>query len=145
MLKLVKEYVLRCLMKKFLSLSLLLLLPACQSTSFAPQGQAPLLQSQSVRPQAIVKSNFSYNADKTELTVFITKDSGEVGEYWLMRRPLGNTVVSVMTTLKHNGNVDRHKTTFSEAELVLKVAANNGWQDVYRDLKTRYELAGLTL
>lgn len=134
---------------RYFLLSSSLLLCACQSApTLAPQRSLspanPAINAQSLHSQGVTKSDFSYSADQTELTVIIEQDNTEVTHYQLIRRPLANSAVSVETTVKKNGQVSsRHRTTASEAELVIKVAANNGWQNVYRDLKARYQLAGL--
>ncbi len=136
---------------RYVLLSAALVLSACQNTPvLAPQGANqplfnPAVNAQSLQSRGVVKSDFSYNSDQTELTVTIEQDNGETTDYQLIRRPVGGSAVTVQTVVKQNGQVtSRHRTTASEAELVIKVAANNGWQNVYRDLKTRYQLAGLS-
>ena len=74
----------------------------------------------------------------------IEQSSGEEMTLQLIRRPLGNTTVSVQTFIREGGQISsRYRTTPGEAQLAVKLAANNGWRNVYRDLKERYELAGL--
>ncbi|PIQ24709.1 hypothetical protein COW36_23320 [bacterium (Candidatus Blackallbacteria) CG17_big_fil_post_rev_8_21_14_2_50_48_46] len=94
--------------------------------------------------RAITDARYSYSADRTELLITLTHDNGETAEHSLVRRPLDGFAVVAQTTIKRNGSVvSSARTTPSEAQLVIKTAANNGWQDIYRDLKDRYRLAGL--
>lgn len=131
----------------------LLLLSACQAgqsrvmTPVAPFNapqRALTAQTQNTSTRGLTKSEFSYSGDKTELTVIMIHDTGETTETKTIRNPLSGGKVSAETTFKRNGSVvSKRATSPAEAELSIKVAANNGWQDVYRDLKTRYQLAGL--
>lgn len=136
-------------MKPLIFLCLISTLVACQATPVLPSSRAlnpanPLLTRQNVVPQGVTKAHFSYSADKTELTVIIESDTGEVTENSLIQKPLGGSTVTVETVVKRNNQVvSRHRTLASEAELAIKVAANNGWRDVFTDLKARYKLAGL--
>lgn len=94
--------------------------------------------------RGVVDSRYEYNADRTELNLIIEQSSGEEMTLQLIRRPLGNSTVSVQTVVREGGQVSsRYRTTPGEAQLAVKLAANNGWRDVYNDLKERYELAGL--
>lgn len=94
--------------------------------------------------RGVVDSRYEYNGDRTELNLIIEQSSGEEMTLQLIRRPLGNSTVSVQTVVREGGQVSsRYRTTPGEAQLAVKLAANNGWRDVYNDLKERYELAGL--
>lgn len=144
-------------MKTLKALFPLILLTACQAgparvmTPVAPfnnvnnvgQMRAPV-SAQNVATRGLTKSEFTYSGDKTELTVIMVHDTGETVETKTIRNPLTGNKVSAETTTKRNGAVvSKRATTPAEADLTVKVAANNGWQDVYRDLKARYQLAGL--
>lgn len=125
-------------------LSLSLTLVACQAPG--PQMATPvrLNTASAVSSRAITDSRFNYSADRSELTVILVHDSGETVEYSAVRRPLDGFSVQAQTTVKRNGSVvSSARTTPSEAQLVLKTAANNGWQEVFKDMKERYRLAGL--
>ncbi|MGE3724719.1 MAG: hypothetical protein AB7I41_04160 [Candidatus Sericytochromatia bacterium] len=125
--------------------SLSLALVACQPPG-PVNGISPvrLNAATAIGSRAITDSRFSYSADRSELTVILVHDSGETVEYSAVRRPLDGLSVQAQTTVKRNGSVvSSARTTPSEAQLVLKTAANNGWQEVYKDLKERYRLAGL--
>ena len=94
--------------------------------------------------RGVVNSRYEYSADKTELNVIVEQSGGEEMTLQLIRRPLGGTTVSAQTVIKENGQVSsRYRTTPGEAQLALKLAANNGWRSVHGDLKERYEQAGL--
>jgi len=125
--------------------SLSLALVACQPPG--PVNGIPAVRlnaASAIGSRAITDSRFSYSADRSELTVILVHDSGETLEYSAVRRPLDGLSVQAQTTVKRNGSVvSSARTTPSEAQLVLKTAANNGWQEVYKDLKERYRLAGL--
>lgn len=125
--------------------SLSLALVACQPTGPVNGIAAVRLNAASaIGSRAITDSRFSYSADRSELTVILVHDSGETLEYSAVRRPLDGLSVQAQTTVKRNGSVvSSARTTPSEAQLVLKPAAKNGWQEVYKDLKERYRLAGL--
>ncbi len=104
----------------------------------------PALTAQNTPARGVVDSRYEYNADRTELNMIIEQSSGEEMTLQLIRRPLGNSTVSVQTVVREGGQVSsRYRTTPGEAQLAVKLAANNGWRDVYNDLKERYELAGL--
>lgn len=126
------------------------LLAACgpRQNVVAPLNTLPLsnavVAQNTFTPAGVVNSRYEYSADNTELNVIIEQSSGEEMTLQLIRRPLGNSTVSVQTTVKENGQVSsRYRTTPGEAQLAVKLAANNGWRNVYNDLKERYELAGL--
>lgn len=127
----------------------LILLTACQAPQFSARVAAPrtpvtLQSSGQVQARGLLKSDFAYSADKTELTVTMVHDTGETIEAKTIRNPLSGNAVQALTTTRRNGAVVSSKPTVqTEAELTLKVAANNGWQDVYKDLKARYKVAGL--
>lgn len=127
------------------SLSLNLLLGACQAQPImqllAPSRVSGTAQ---ITTRAITDSRYSYSSDRTELVVTMSHDTGESIEYSLVRRPLeGFSVVAQTTVRRSTTVVSVSRTTPAEAQLVLKTAANNGWQEVYRDLKERYRLTGL--
>lgn len=110
----------------------------------APHSVQTFAQTDPLQSRGIVKAEYTYSADQTELTITMERDDGQTQENHLVRQPLGGSAVSVETVLKRNGAVtSRHRTLVDEAQLALKVAANNGWQSVYHDLKERYQLAGL--
>ncbi len=118
---------------------------ACQQPG-PVSGVAParLNSASALGARAITDSRFSYSADRSELTVILVHDSGETIEYSAVRRPLDGMSVQAQTTVKRNGSVvSSARSTPSEAQLAIKTAANNGWQEVYKDLKERYRLAGL--
>lgn len=122
-----------------------LTLVACQQSG-PGIGMAPvrLNAASALGTRAITDSRFSYSTDRSELTVILVHDSGETIEYSAVRRPIDGPSVQAQTTVKRNGSVvSSARTTPSEAQLVIKTAANNGWQEVYKDLKERYRLAGL--
>ncbi len=128
-----------------LGLAFGLALVACQQPG-PVNGLAPvrLNSASALGTRAITDSRFSYSADRSDLTVILVHDSGETIEYSAVRRPLDGASVQAQTTVKRNGSVvSSARTTPSEAQLTMKTAANNGWQEVYRDLKERYRLAGL--
>lgn len=136
-------------MKKYLSVFLISsLLVACGprqnvATPVAPLNPALTAQS-APTAQGVLDSRYEYNGDQTELNIVIEQSSGEEMTLQLIRRPLGNTTVSVQTFIREGGQISsRYRTTPGEAQLAVKLAANNGWRNVYRDLKERYELAGL--
>lgn len=107
-----------------------------------PQNPAAVAAQNTSR--GVVDSRYEYNGDRTELNLIIEQSSGEEMTLQLIRRPLGNSTVSVQTVVREGGQVSsRYRTTPGEAQLAVKLAANNGWRDVYNDLKERYELAGL--
>lgn len=94
--------------------------------------------------RGVLNSRYEYNADNTELNIIVEQSSGEEMTLQLIRRPLGGSAVTVQTVVKQNGQVSsRYRTTPGEAQLAVKLAANNGWRNVHSDLKERYELAGL--
>lgn len=94
--------------------------------------------------RGVTNSRYTYNADNTELNIIIDQSSGEEMTLQLIRRPLGGSVVTVQTIIKEQGQVSsRYRTTPGEAQLAIKLAANNGWRSVHSDLKERYEQAGL--
>lgn len=131
-------------MKIFLIVAICLL-AACQTNSL-PGGRTTLLRQNNapVMSKGLIKSEFKFSADKTELTVIMTHDTGETVETKTTRSPNTGNTVQTETTIKQNGVVTAKRATSpSEAELAVKVAANNGWLEVYRELKTRYQLAGL--
>lgn len=136
-------------MKKYLSVFLISsLLVACGPRQNVATPVAPLnpaLASQSApAAQGVLDSRYEYNGDQTELNIVIEQSSGEEMTLQLIRRPLGNVTVSVQTFIREGGQISsRYRTTPGEAQLAVKLAANNGWRSVYRDLKERYELAGL--
>ncbi|PKL77938.1 MAG: hypothetical protein CVV27_04245 [Candidatus Melainabacteria bacterium HGW-Melainabacteria-1] len=126
----------------------LLLLTACQAPLTRSMNPAPLqgqlAAQRAAASRGLIKSEFSYSADKTELTLTMTHDTGEVVKARTVRNPLSGNSVQAETIIERNGSVvQRRASTPAEAELAVKVAANNGWQDVFRDLKARYQLAGL--
>ena len=126
----------------------LILLTACQAPQMFPRVAAPrsplTFQRSSQTARGLIKSEFTYSVDKTELMISMVHDTGETVEAKTVRNPLTGLAVQTLTTTKRNGAVVSSKPTLpAEAELVVKVAANNGWQEVYRDLKARYQLAGL--
>lgn len=128
-----------------LGLTFGLALVACQQPG-PVNGTAPVRLNSAAAPgtRAITDSRFSYSTDRSELTVILVHDTGETIEHSAVRRPLDGPSVQAQTTVKRNGTVvSSARTTPSEAQLVVKTAANNGWQDVYKDLKERYRLAGL--
>lgn len=125
---------------------LMVLLGACQVAP--PAVQYPQIPSVHTTAQAVVRaitdSRYSYSTDQTELVVTVTHDTGESFEYSVIRRPIDGISVVAQTTIRRNGAiVSSSRTTPTEAQFVLKIAANNGWQEVYRDLKARYRLIGL--
>lgn len=132
-----------------LLLPLLVGLSACQAQILPPGApSAQLMRQNSVaRPvltRGLTKAEYKFSADKTELVLTMTHDTGEVVETKTVRNPVNGSTVQTETTVKQNGAVVAKRATLpAEAELSIKVAANNGWQDVYRELKTRYQLAGL--
>lgn len=134
----------------FLNRWLILPLLLCSCTAPAaihPSAQnTQLLQQMGrVNSQGIVNSTFRYSADKTTLTVQIEREAGQVFEYSSTRRPLTGAQITTETVLTISGStIYRHRTTVDEAELAIKVSANNGWQEIYADLKERYKLAGLS-
>jgi hypothetical protein len=130
-------------MKKYLICLPLLILAGCQTApNFNPSTPSPLLNSSSTR--AVTDVRYSYSSDRSELIITMTHDSGDTVEYSLVRRPVDGSTVTAQTTIKRNTVVvSSTRTTPTEAQLVLKAAANNGWQDVFRDLKERYRLIGL--
>lgn len=128
----------------------MLLLTACQApmtrslTPAAPMRPMTMQRAQNVVARGLLKSEFKYSADKTELTVIMVHDTGETIKAVTTRNPLTGSAVKAETITERNGAVvQRRATTPAEADLTVKVCANNGWQDVYRDLKARYQLAGL--
>lgn len=121
------------------------LLAACQNTSL-PMTRSTVLRQNSapIMNKGLIKSEFKFSPDKTELTVIMTHDTGETVEVKTTRNPVAGNAVQTETTIKQNGVVTAKRATSpSEAELAVKVAANNGWLEVFRELKTRYQLAGL--
>lgn len=135
------------LVPAFLTSSLLLACGPRQNVA-APLNTPPLsnavVAQNTFTPAGVVNSRYEYSTDNTELNVIIEQSNGEEMTLQLIRRPLGNSTVTVQTTVKENGQVSsRYRTTPGEAQLVVKLAANNGWRNVYNDLKERYELAGL--
>ena len=104
----------------------------------------PIVAQNNLTATGVVDSRYEYNGDNTELNVIIEQSSGEEMTLQLIRRPLGGSSVSVQTIVKEGGQVSsRYRTTPGEAQLAVKLAANNGWRNVYNDLKARYEPAGL--
>lgn len=124
----------------------LCLLSACSAPPMLPPVgpmQPPVtLQQRSTTPdRGIVRSDYRYSPDRSELTIIMEHDNGETQENSLIQR--GGSV-TVETVIKRNGSVQRrHRTRADEAQLAVKVAANNGWRDVHSDLRSRYQLAGL--
>ena len=120
---------------------------ACQTNSLPTTRNTILRQNTASMPmmsKGLIKSEFKFSADKTELTVIMTHDTGESVEAKTTRNPLTGNAIQTETTVRQNGVVTAKRVTSpSEAELAVKVSANNGWQDVYRELKSRYQLAGL--
>jgi hypothetical protein len=131
--------------KLFLGFSIsVLALTACQQPVPLNSAQLGRVNAASLSSKAITDSRFSYSSDRTELTVILVHDSGDTVEYSVVRRPVGGDLIQAQTTVKRNGSVvSSARTTPSDAQLVMKTAANNGWQEVYKDLKDRYRLAGL--
>lgn len=131
-------------MKKHLIFPLILL-TACQAPQLSNRPGGPVtVQRSSVSSRGLVKATYAYSADKTELTLTMVQDTGETIESRTVRNPVGGNSVQATTTIKRNGAVVSTKPTVSEeAQLAIKVVANNGWADVYKELKTRYQLAGL--
>lgn len=131
---------------KFRLILSLLLLTACQAPQLANRPNAPVTLQRASAPatRGLVKATYAYSADKTELTITMVQDSGETIEAKTVRNPLTGNAVQALTTTKRNGAVVSSKPTVQEeAQLTIKVVANNGWADVYKDLKARYQLAGL--
>lgn len=135
-------------MKKYMFLLCLLslssLVVACGPRQITPMAQpmatSPTLTAQS-NSRGVVDSRYEYSGDKTELNVIIEQSSGEEMTLQVIRR---NNTVNVQTLIREGGQISsRYRTTPGEAQLAVKLAANNGWRDVYNDLKERYELAGL--
>lgn len=132
-------------MKTALALLSLSLLCACNAS--APQPAVfqprPVLIQANGQPvsQGITKAKYQYSADKSTLTLTMDRDTGDTLEMITVSR--GGSV-SAETIIKRGGGVVSRKPTLSsEADLAVKVAANNGWQDVHGDLKARYTAAGL--
>jgi len=127
------------------------LLPLCLLSACAPAmlpqqppRPAPGLQALNTPERGLTSSTYRYSADQTELTIIMQYDNGETHENSVTRRPLGGNTVSAETVVKRGASVvRRHQTRADEAQLALKVAANNGWREVYNDLRARYQLAGL--
>ena len=131
-------------MKKYLICLTLLSLAACQTSHTLNTAPTALLNRASTSVRAVTDVRYSYSSDHSELLITMTHDNGDTTEYSLVRRPLDGPTVSAQTTVKRNTVVvSSTRTTPTEAQLVLKAAANNGWQDVFRDLKERYRLIGL--
>lgn len=125
----------------------LCLLSACSAPPMLPPviGAMPpsvALQQRSTAPErGIVRSDYRYSSDRSELTIIMEHDNGETQENLLVQR--GGSV-TVETVIKRSGSVQRrHRTRADEAQLAIKVAANNGWRDVHSDLRSRYQQAGL--
>ena len=132
---------------KIILITAICLLAACQTNSLPTTRNTILRQNTASMPmmsKGLIKSEFKFSADKTELTVIMTHDTGESVEAKTTRNPLTGNAIQTETTVRQNGVVTAKRVTSpSEAELAVKVSANNGWQDVYRELKSRYQLAGL--
>jgi hypothetical protein len=110
----------------------------------SPPAANAIVAQNTLTATGVVNSRYEYSGDNTELNVIIEQSSGEEMTLQLIRRPVGGSSVSVQTVVKENGQVSsRYRTTPGEAQLAVKLAANNGWRSVYNDLKERYELAGL--
>ncbi len=125
----------------------LITVSACGPRTVTPPVQrvAPQITAQNVTPSGIVESRFEYKNGKTELNLIIERSSGEELTLHTLQSP-GSSSVKTQTTVRDSkdGQINaRYGTLPGEAQLAVKLAANNGWRDVYRDLKNRYELAGL--
>lgn len=92
--------------------------------------------------EAVIESKFNYSTDKATLTANFKENNGTVTVYRTIKS--GNTVTAETANLQDGQEVNKHLTTPNEANLVIKVAASNGLADIYRDLRARYRLAGLT-
>ena len=95
--------------------------------------------------QAIVESQFEFSQDQTLLTARLKEDTGLMTRYETLRKPVTATQVQAETVVltSEGQEKERRKTTPPEAKLVLKVAASNGLATIYKELKQRYQLAGL--
>lgn len=121
-------------------------LTACNASAPAAFQATPnrLNAASAVGTQGVKESRFAFNGDRTELTGTVIYDNGETKLFTTVRRPTTGSSVTAETSVLQGGSLQRkYATQPAEATFVIRLAANSGLADVYRELQDRYRLAGL--